>query len=290
MLKQNSICLFYFPLKIMIVDDNTDYLILCKNKIHLNQIYTSSQPLNIVDNMKPISINIKSLVKEWVDSEFSIDYAAIIDFIMQYDLSNDIGILITDYKMPEINGIDLCKKFDHTDLLKVLLTGEYQIEEAIDALNDKHIDYYIPKKLDNKLIAAIENLQYKFFNHITYNICQIINTSDLPFISNKDFLAIFNDIICDNSIISYVMLNNYGCCYLKSTTNEFILSIYSETDIDELSIEYSNSSQIKTKQMIPSARSLLMNDVEFITCSYSNNYYYNLEDVTNIKLPWNIEV
>ena len=283
MTMQNPPCLFYFPLKIMVVDDDKNYLISCKNKIQFNQVELSDKPLDVMNQLVAIEIDIKSFIKEYVTNEFSVNYSTIASFVEKYNTSNEIGILITDYQMPEINGIDLCTKFERTNLIKILLTGEYQIDDAIEALNNKQIDYYLPKNLDGKLLTAINNLHIKFFNLATNNICQMLDVKNLPFLRDNDYIAIFDSIIKNNNITTYFALNNYGCYYMENTDNKFVLSIYNNEDLAELKDEYLTQSlpaeQVKSNKIIPSCRSLLTNNIEFLTCSQQGDYSYCLEKI-----------
>lgn len=278
MLTQMPPCLFYFPLKIMLVDDNVDYLALCKNKIRVNPIEISNKPLELINGLDYLNIDIKSFIKEFIDNEFSVDYSAIDSFVKKYINLNKTGILITDYDMPEINGLELCSKFEQTNLIKILLTAEYNITDAMEAVNSKQIDYYLPKGSNEKLLKAIDTVQLKFFQQISKSICQMTGAENMPFLIDDNYINIFNKIIKDNNITTYFILNSFGCYYLANATNKYVLSIYSNSDLEELSDELSINN-LKSRQQIPSCKSILTDNVEFLTCSQYGDYFYHLENV-----------
>jgi len=63
---------------------------------------------------------------------------------------NDIAALITDFKMPEINGLQLIKqaKSNHSGLVCFLVTGYTNTPEIRDALSDNVIAETITKPFD----------------------------------------------------------------------------------------------------------------------------------------------
>jgi thioredoxin reductase (NADPH) len=82
------------------------------------------------------------------------------------DLQNrgeEIAILISDQRMPEMQGVDFLKKAMRLfpDAKKVLLTAYSDTEAAIKAINDVQLDYYLMKPWDppeEKLYPAIDEL------------------------------------------------------------------------------------------------------------------------------------
>jgi len=69
----------------------------------------------------------------------------------------DIRIVITDWIMPEMNGIDLCRKIRETDLPHyvyiIFVTAKDQREDAIQGL-EAGADDYIAKPLNPQELAA----------------------------------------------------------------------------------------------------------------------------------------
>ncbi len=74
--------------------------------------------------------------------------------------NNDIDLIISDYLMPKMNGIDflLNVKKIKEDITMILLTGYADKENVIRAVNQVGVYYYIEKPWDNdNLIKVIEN-------------------------------------------------------------------------------------------------------------------------------------
>lgn len=73
--------------------------------------------------------------------------------------SNDIKILISDQRMPEMNGCDFLKVSakDHPNAARILLTGYSDINVVVKAVNEGNVFKVLSKPWDsNELITAFE--------------------------------------------------------------------------------------------------------------------------------------
>src|SRR5690606_34565051 len=75
----------------------------------------------------------------------------------------NIAVIISDHRMPEMNGVDFLEKakvfFPGTK--RVLLTGYADTDAAIRAINEVHLNYYLLKPWDppeQKLYPVINEL------------------------------------------------------------------------------------------------------------------------------------
>lgn len=85
--------------------------------------------------------------------------------------SEDISIIISDQRMPEISGVEFLKKAykKYPHIVRIILTGYTDIEDLIEAINDAHIYRYITKPWNNdelKIIVkqAMEQFELRFEN------------------------------------------------------------------------------------------------------------------------------
>lgn len=73
---------------------------------------------------------------------------------------NDIGLIITDQRMPEMTGVQFLEKVVHEypNTIRMILTGFSDIDAIIEAINSGRVYRYITKPWDqNELKVAIEN-------------------------------------------------------------------------------------------------------------------------------------
>lgn len=79
---------------------------------------------------------------------------------LEYLENNEIDLIISDFIMPQMNGIDFLEKAKklHSEVSTILLTGYADKENAIRAINEIGIFKYIEKPWDNtNLIINIKN-------------------------------------------------------------------------------------------------------------------------------------
>jgi response regulator RpfG family c-di-GMP phosphodiesterase len=73
---------------------------------------------------------------------------------------NDIGLIITDQRMPEMTGVQFLEKVVHEfpNAVRMILTGFSDLDAIIEAINSGRVYRYITKPWDqNELKVAIEN-------------------------------------------------------------------------------------------------------------------------------------
>jgi DNA-binding NtrC family response regulator len=73
--------------------------------------------------------------------------------------NNAFDVVVSDYLMPKLNGIQLLRKARETvpEASRILLTGHSDKQSAIDAINEVALFQYIEKPWDNQqLLLAIQ--------------------------------------------------------------------------------------------------------------------------------------
>ncbi len=76
---------------------------------------------------------------------------------LEFIKENDIDLVISDYMMPEMNGIQFLSKVRgiKPEVPRIILTGYADKENAIKAINDVGLFQYIEKPWDNNDILII---------------------------------------------------------------------------------------------------------------------------------------
>jgi CheY-like chemotaxis protein len=76
------------------------------------------------------------------------------------------SVLVVDYSMPQMNGLEFCQAVKHLPCKKIMFTGAADEKIAVDAFNRGLIDRYIKKSEDgalDRLENEIQALQRAFF-------------------------------------------------------------------------------------------------------------------------------
>ncbi|MDQ5921623.1 MAG: hypothetical protein QG673_1682 [Pseudomonadota bacterium] len=272
-----EVYLFNFPLNIMAVDDDTDYLELLHHNLADMTLTTCNSTTEAMKILDPININTKNFLETNFSGIHDLNYKNIEDFVKNFGSKH--GILISDYNMPNINGIEFLSKYSNTDLIKILLTNVYTNNEAVYALNKKLIHYYLPKEDVSSLENVIKEHQKLLFKNITKNILSFLDMDNLSFLSDKAYSYILNTICQKHNIIKYYILNSNGSYYLENKEEKFIFSIYSPTDLIEIAKEVSKKENNNVRQgnLIPSYFYNETTTCKLIAAEKYGNYSYCIE-------------
>lgn len=116
----------------------------------------SSQVIVLVDDEEMVLVSIRSLI------ELETDYTCMpfksagkaLEFVAS---SGDISLVVSDYLMPEMDGITFLAKVRQLrpDVPRILLTGYADKENAIKAINEVGLFQYIEKPWDNSDLLMI---------------------------------------------------------------------------------------------------------------------------------------
>ena len=70
---------------------------------------------------------------------------------------NEIHMIITDYRMPGISGVELLSRMKetHQDVIRILITGYTDSRIAVAAINEGEVHRYIQKPWDPKEVQAV---------------------------------------------------------------------------------------------------------------------------------------
>lgn len=87
------------------------------------------------------------------------------------------AVLIVDYAMPGMNGVEFCERCRDMPIKKILLTGQADEKIAIDAFNRKLIDCFVRKSDPGAidfLRTEIPRLQRAFFDNRTHTLKDLL--------------------------------------------------------------------------------------------------------------------
>jgi CheY-like chemotaxis protein len=149
----------------------------------------------------------------------------------------DISVLVVDYAMPNMNGIELCSKINNPAIKKILLTGHATPGDAVAAFNDNTIHYYISKSDENmieRLSDAINRLQHAYFQDLSSSIKTDAVDMNTPFFADTKLAEYFQSICTSLDTKEYFYLTNPSRFALKTRDDsQFLCLIYTEEDINE---------------------------------------------------------
>jgi CheY-like chemotaxis protein len=212
-----------YPTTTIILDDNLSFLESIEMSISAKDrqiVYTTSPH----DALKLINESAKhahfNFVKTNNAGELKFDYSNIKEIAKNPLRNKEISVLIIDYHMPEMNGIEFCQKIKNLACQKILLTANSNQDIAVNAFNDGLIQQYIQKhdiNLDKLLAHAIERAENQYAIHKFNSVITSIKNCNGLF-SNANLQAILLDIIQKEEIVEYYLLDQNGSLLCMNKT------------------------------------------------------------------------
>ena len=117
-----------------------------------------------------------------------------------------VSVVVIDYQMPEMSGLDLCRQLAHLPVKRILLTGQADDALAVHAFNEGLIDMYLPKshpRLGTELNLAIRRFQFSFLEQATELITKVLSSTDPVVWGDPSFARFFYRICEDRGAVEY---------------------------------------------------------------------------------------
>ena len=211
--------LFYHPTTTVYIDDNKDFLNSLTMKAepgsykvfddpHEGLVYVETQFKLIEDfsKGKPLSPDINT------PNKLILPQNQICQKLNTLNRFAEPSVIVVDFSMPQLNGLDLCSQISNPNSKKVLLTGVANEKQAIHALNTDLIDFYVGKNEEDvvtRLASIVSTLNSRYFmdlmplsNHDTM--------LQIPFLFDANFADYFEQICEDLGVMEYYYVTNPG--------------------------------------------------------------------------------
>jgi CheY-like chemotaxis protein len=121
-----------------------------------------------------------------------------------------VSVVVVDYDMPEIDGLEFCRNLKNKAVKKILLTGKADEQTAVRAFNEKTIDRFIRKQDDDvmaRLNRAIAELQREHFEQVEHMLADALSVGSHLFLRDPAFAERFAEISRGLGIVEH-----YLCC------------------------------------------------------------------------------
>ena len=147
-----------------------------------------------------------------------------------------VSVVVIDYRMPEMSGLDLCRKLAHLPCKRILLTGQADEGLAVHAFNEGLIDMYLPKlhpRLDTELSLAIQRFQFAFLEQATELMTKVLSTADPVVWGDPDFARFFYQICKDRRTVEYYAVSDpKGYLLVDAQGEGELMLLFDEVDLD----------------------------------------------------------
>jgi DNA-binding NtrC family response regulator len=118
----------------------------------------SKETIVLVDDEEMVLTSLRSVLS--LETDYEIKTFLSVNEALEHISSNDVDLVISDYLMPEMDGITFLARVRELkpEIPRIILTGYADKENAIKAINEVGLYQYIEKPWDNEdLMIVIRN-------------------------------------------------------------------------------------------------------------------------------------
>jgi CheY-like chemotaxis protein len=241
----NTLPPYYHPTTICFVDDN--YSFLRSLSLDLPNSWSFISFLSPEEALA--AVNAPDTLSPLVDRCFSMDRSSPNTPVIHFNLSaleqeiklverfRRISVLLVDYAMPNMDGLEFCAKVKNKHIQKALLTGVADEKTAVAAFNEGIIDRYIPKASLtslNYVIPHVESLKQAYFTQYTARLSANLALNPPAFLTEPKIQPYFQQIVDQHNIVEFYLTGEpYGYLMLRGDGSIIRLVVLSQAELDE---------------------------------------------------------
>ena len=214
-----------FPTKVLIVDDHFPYL----RQLHANLPGDATSYLLYQNPHKALTFLQEEyrpdpFTRRCLTSEDSFRYEHRALDVNIKDLYREIynparfdqiSVIVVDYDMPGMNGLEFCKQVTDPNIQKILLTGIADEQIAVQAFNEGVIHKFIKKedRVRGELLhEAILDAQKRYFLKLSRIINEAVQGQSRlkSALADSSFLPVFQEIVAQNNIVEHYQFESSG--------------------------------------------------------------------------------
>ncbi|NKB46161.1 MAG: response regulator [Legionellales bacterium] len=243
-----SIPTCYFPSTILFVDDSREFLINFTLQLADNVSYrTYDSPFEALEALQELDHRANELmgrcVSEYHETTSSpltnqtvnLDLSAIHSEVYNPNRFSEVSVVVVDYSMPGMHGIEFCEQIKNEQVQKILLTGQADEKLAVDAFNEGVIQRYIQKSHPNILQHVLDNiamLQAHYFQNMSEIATQMLAVSAPVCLQDAAFADAFRAYRVKHHVVEFYLLESSGSFLMLTEQGEISFFIVkSEQDL-----------------------------------------------------------
>ena len=154
-----------------------------------------------------------------------LDFAVLEQEMRHLERFSRISVLVVDYAMPTMDGLELCAAVADPYVKKILLTGVATEKTAVAAFNDGVIDRYIPKARlthPSRVMPYVEELQREYFAQYSAQLSVNLALAPPAFMTEPLVRQYFFESLKQLKIVEYYMVTDpYGYLLVKRNGKMF---------------------------------------------------------------------
>lgn len=233
---------FYFPTTVTFVDDSAAFLSnLClqlEPNLAFRLFSSSREALRFVNERHRPDAPEEQIFAPYRDrtdeDEAQHVIAMSVDTVRNRVFDNDrfqaTSVVVVDYDMPGLNGLEFCRRITDPAVRKIMLTGKANEHVAVESFNEGIIHRFIRKQDASAISAlnrAVRDMQHAYFDNRCQSILDTLVTSEYTFLRDEALVARVREIFDSLGIVEhYLSYSPNGLLMLDSTGKSYLLIVH----------------------------------------------------------------
>jgi CheY-like chemotaxis protein len=245
----NRIPISFFPSSVLLVDDNPRFLKNISLQLSQDCAYMlfddpeeALRHLTTIDETRSLLNKYGSVNGDYnvvLNNEYSvnIELASIHKEIYNPERFKAVSVVVVDYAMPTMNGIQFCEQLRNSRIKKIMMTAEADYQIAVEAFNNGIIDKFILKSdlhLKKTLNNSIVELQKKFFYELTEGLSHSLEKEPGYCLEDPKVLEVFEQLCREHHVVEHHLIDAAGSFLLLNASGVpswFIIKTKPELDM-----------------------------------------------------------
>ena len=121
-----------------------------------------------------------------------------------------ISVVVVDYAMPSLNGLELCAQVADPDVRKIMLTGVADEKLAVEAFNAGLIHRFVPKQSGDAINVAIgymADLRRDYFKQYTARLQGTLAVSPPAFLVDPTIAQHLQALVREQGFVEYYLVD-----------------------------------------------------------------------------------
>ncbi|MFC3908004.1 response regulator [Legionella dresdenensis] len=216
-----SIPACYFPSTALFIDDNRDFLLNFVLQLDEGLAYRIfDSPFDALDFIHKKNLEISTLGQRchnYYNENNQNNFAAICNEMYNKRRFAEISVVVVDYAMPGMDGLEFCRRLSNSNIKKILLTGKAEEKLAVEAFNEGLIQRYIHKsdpEAAELITQSIYDLQWQYFQNMSNSLVRRLSLHLSDNLLDRTFAGFFRDFCRQKMIIEHYVSDEDGNYFL----------------------------------------------------------------------------
>ena len=142
------------------------------------------------------------------------------------------SVVVVDYDMPGMNGLEFCRRMTDPAVRKIMLTGKADEHIAVQSFNEGIIHRFIRKQDASAVPAlnrAVRDLQNAYFDDVCQSILDTLAVSEYAFLRDEALAARVAELSASLGIVEhYLSYCPGGLLMLDSAGKSYLLIVHTD--------------------------------------------------------------